>query len=103
MKRSGPLRRRTRLKAGKPLPRRRKRVRRRSRPSNGIVDDLGTCMFPGCPRPAANRHHRKTRARGGSDRPENLINLCRPHHMWVHDNPRLGHQLGLLRHSWEAE
>jgi hypothetical protein len=48
-------------------------------------------------------HEPLTRARGGSiTDPSNLAWVCRAHHDWAHDNPDEAHEVGLLKHSWEA-
>jgi 5-methylcytosine-specific restriction endonuclease McrA len=51
---------------------------------------------------AAEVHHVKSRARGGAHDISNLLDLCRPCHRFVTENPRSATQMGLLKHSWEA-
>lgn len=46
-------------------------------------------------------HHVLQRSLGGGDEDENLLLLCRPDHIFVHDNPALATKLGLLRSSWD--
>lgn len=48
-------------------------------------------------------HEVLTRGRGGdpTDR-ENILAICAPCHDWIHGHPREAHELGLLKHSWEA-
>jgi hypothetical protein len=43
--------------------------------------DLGRCCVPGCSRRAVHAHHIRSRARGGSDEPWNLVSLCAIHHL----------------------
>jgi 5-methylcytosine-specific restriction endonuclease McrA len=52
---------------------------------------------------ASHPHHRKPKARGGSNTPGNLIPLCVSCHRWVHANPDAAHAAGFLLHSWEPE
>lgn len=47
-------------------------------------------------------HEIISRARGGSIYdPENAVSACLKCHSWVHSNPALATELGLLRHSWD--
>jgi len=57
----------------------------------------------GCGGRAEHRHHRKSRARGGSDDPANLLDVCPYCHRLIHDHPAEAHDRGLLRQSWEEE
>ncbi len=49
------------------------------------------------------RHHVKPRARRGSNRKRNLVDLCRRCHRWVTDHPKSAYKIGLMRHAWELE
>lgn len=114
MKRGGPIRRRTPLRATleqvrawerrsrKALP-----VHRRGTPSElrdaALIRDGGCKMRGvaghGCP-PCwgpIDPHHVLPRGRGGPDELSNLVALCRAHHDWVHAHPDLSKPLGLLR------
>jgi 5-methylcytosine-specific restriction endonuclease McrA len=53
--------------------------------------------------PATEVHHRKIRKQGGSNSLDNLAHLCKPCHDFVHANPELSYELGLLVHQWEKE
>jgi len=57
----------------------------------------GVCVR--CGRPAANRHHRLPRSRGGTDDPHNVVPLCGSGstgcHGWVHANPAEAERVGL--------
>ena len=53
-----------------------------------------------CTNRATHAHHVKTRGRGGSDEPDNLLALCTEHHGWVHANPSEATDLGYLKASW---
>jgi 5-methylcytosine-specific restriction endonuclease McrA len=47
-------------------------------------------------------HELKSRARGGSiTDEENLVCLCRNCHRFVTENPKLAHEQGWLKQSWE--
>lgn len=65
------------------------------------------CQWPyGCTRIGCDPHEIRTRARGGSiTDPDNIVLLCRQHHDHIThtaEGQREGHELGLLKHSWEA-
>lgn len=34
---------------------------------------------------------------------ENVIVVCRAHHDWIDDNPKLAHEVGLHGYSWERD
>ena len=55
-----------------------------------------------CTRGAQHTHHRKSRARGGRNNPENLLRVCFACHDWIHAHPGKAHERGFLVHSWEA-
>ena len=43
-------------------------------------------------------HEPLTRARGGSiTDPDNMVLVCRPCHDWIHNNPALAKEVGLLK------
>lgn len=44
----------------------------------------GECYMPGCQEPIAEYHHVLPRSRRGSDRPENIVGLCKECHRRVH-------------------
>jgi HNH endonuclease len=48
-------------------------------------------------------HHRKYRSRGGTNAPDNLINVCLDCHSWIHANPERSNALGLSLHANESE
>jgi 5-methylcytosine-specific restriction endonuclease McrA len=56
-----------------------------------------------CTGRASEVHHVKSRARGGSHNPNQLLDCCSRCHFWITTNPRSATQMGLLKHSWEAE
>jgi hypothetical protein len=51
-----------------------------------VIRDRG-CCFPGCDRPPewCDAHHVKHWAEGGQTSPENLVLLCRRHHVLCHE------------------
>ena len=55
----------------------------------------------GCGRVAVHKHHRKLRSQGGDNSPENLIDVCLECHEWIHRNPEISYELGLLVKSWQ--
>jgi 5-methylcytosine-specific restriction endonuclease McrA len=58
-----------------------------------------------CTIKADHAHHVLSRARGGSDAPENLKALCLPCHGFIHANPEWAKENGLLRSAacvWSA-
>lgn len=63
----------------------------------------GECQarLEGCSGWANHRHHRKLRKQGGSDGPENLVDVCWSCHRKIHAEPLRSYELGLLVHSWE--
>lgn len=44
--------------------------------------DSFTCVL--CNAPASELHHVVPRGRGGNNYPDNLVSVCRPHHMTLH-------------------
>jgi 5-methylcytosine-specific restriction endonuclease McrA len=64
--------------------------RRRRRPSTAIRKaarerDHGRCCYPGCESRRVDLHHIQHWASGGPTSLDNLISLCKQHHMAVHD------------------
>jgi 5-methylcytosine-specific restriction endonuclease McrA len=64
--------------------------RRRRRPSAAIRKaarerDHGRCQYPGCESRRVDLHHIQHWANGGPTSLENLVSLCKQHHMAVHD------------------
>lgn len=128
MKRSEPMGRGKRMKAGAALnrtaPARTASLERRARLApvsakrqaenrvrramvNALWPERPVCEWPGCPLLADDVHEALTRGRGGSitDR-ENARALCRPHHDYVTFTPESeladAYEHGLLVHSWDA-
>lgn len=58
-----------------------------------------TCEFDLCERRGTEMHHRLRRSQGGDHTLGNLTLLCGIHHAWVHANPALAEDLGLLVRS----
>lgn len=57
------------------------------------------CAMP-CQSRADDLHEIVSRARGGSvTDPENVVPLCRPHHIWVTEHPKEAAELGLSRRA----
>lgn len=63
----------------------------------------GACeaSTPDCVGSAAQFHHRKLRKHGGPDTVRNLLHVCAPCHHWIHHNPAVSYEHGLLLHQWE--
>ncbi len=64
--------------------------RRRRRPNAALRKaarerDRGRCRFPGCESRRIDLHHIRHWANGGRTSLENLVSLCKRHHMAVHD------------------
>ncbi len=64
--------------------------RRRRRPNAAVrraarERDHCRCRFPGCESRRVDLHHIQHRINGGRTSLENLISLCKYHHMLVHD------------------
>lgn len=107
MKRSGPIKRRTPLKAksAKTAKRDRNRAKFRreqlaDRPHCEARQTIWTAepTWSGCTRWATDLHEPLTRARGGSVLdPANTIATCRQCHEWVHRFPKKATEIGLLR------
>lgn len=89
-----PVRSKRQAKREKELAKSRRIVRERSG---------GQCEFPGCNRPAAHAHHKRLRSQGGSDAPENLVDLCEPCHSRIHDNPHWANELGLIQRTGDPD
>lgn len=66
-----------------------------------LARDSWTCVL--CLATAVDVHHRKQKSLGGTDHPENLVSVCRPHHDDIHHNITLYEGAGLLLHGWEPE
>ena len=47
------------------------------------------------------RHHRKLRAQGGTDEPENVMLVTPEQHRWIHDHPAFSYERGWLVKSWQ--
>ena len=46
--------------------------------------------------PADHIHHVKMRSQGGSNDLSNLLHVCTAAHVWIHANPAVSYELGLL-------
>ncbi|HEX7022621.1 MAG TPA: HNH endonuclease signature motif containing protein [Trueperaceae bacterium] len=94
LRRYKPLRARTVLRRTKALkPGRPHRIPQR------VADEVtlrasGRCEI--CGRPGLEMHHRRRRAQGGKDSPENLLLLCRECHDFIHHNPAWAYERGYL-------
>ena len=105
MNRSG-LNRYTTLPRSKPSPSRRSNTG----PSKETVALVkarsgGRCEFPGCGKPATERHHRYERGMGGTSLPwvndaSNLLDSCHYHNQWASNHrPTEAREMGwLLKH-----
>lgn len=67
--------------------------------SKGVCE-AGT---PVCTRVAVHVHHRKLRSQGGSNYPDNLLDLCFSCHDWIHLHPAASYEQGWLLHSTDDE
>jgi hypothetical protein len=54
---------------------------RRTRSQEVRERDMGWCQVPGCSRPADDSHHVLFRSHGGGHESENLVGMCKPHHL----------------------
>ena len=93
------------LRSMRPVSLRRQRENRiRARLRAGLGAVACEARIEGvCTGMAQDWHERLSRARGGSIiDPENRVLLCRRCHEWVTTHPARATELGLLRHSWEA-
>ena len=59
-------------------------------------------IYPDCDGRAVHTHHRLLRSQGGSDDPENLLDVCAPCHQWIHDHPAEAYLRGLLIRGHDA-
>ncbi len=107
MKRCGPLRRLTPLRAKRGLVRVPLRVKgKRSagwhRSRQWCIDRAhGLCEAQAsvaCTGRAEHVHHILLRSQGGSDDPANLLAVCHRCHRWIHDYPERSYREGWLRH-----
>lgn len=106
--RKSPLVAKTALKRGKGLRKRSKRQAKREREltkSRRIVRERsgGQCEFPGCRNRAVHAHHKRLRSQGGSDAPENLLDLCHECHEVLHRNPHWANELGLIQRTGDPD
>lgn len=67
------------------------------------IDDIHPCIVDHCGDINTDKHHRKARSAGGSDKPANIAYLCRRHHDWVHNKPYYAQELGLIYPSYIDE
>jgi hypothetical protein len=123
MKRGGPLRRNTPLKATQGLKRggrlnpvskkRQKLLAKRRQVIDEILKTRTMCEASTriwnvdrahrCFRIPWDVHEPLTRARGGSiTDPANMMVVCRPCHDWIHTHPQLATQVGLLVSGYTA-
>ncbi len=67
--------------------------------SNGVCEAMivGVCTYR-----AREVHHVLRRSQGGTDHPDNLVDLCPDCHRWVHANPAAAYEAGLLRRNGTA-
>jgi hypothetical protein len=56
---------------------------------------------PECTGRVEHRHHRKLRSQGGDNSDANLLPVCSRCHNWIHANPKLAVERGLIVRSWE--
>jgi hypothetical protein len=56
-----------------------------------------------CTQMAVHVHHRKLRSQGGSNSLVNLIDVCFACHDWIHLNPAISYERGLLLHGTDEE
>lgn len=126
MKRSAPLQRRTPLertvafvRPSAPLPRRvglqsttplRKvsAKRRREGPVRKrcvaeVMARDAVCVYPGCTKPSTDPHElwRGQMRALTYLHPDKVRGLCREHHDFITLHPAIGHELGLVKWSWE--
>ena len=56
-----------------------------------------------CSHRATHVHQRKYRKRGGSNSLDNLLDVCEPHHSWIHAHGGFGATANLLGLALSAE
>ena len=72
-------------------------------PQNWGTLEVAAVVYHLCTGLADDAHEIVTRGRGGSiTDPDNILLVCRRHHDWITTHPKEAHELGLVRHSWEA-
>ena len=95
MKRSGPLKRKTPLKA---------KPQRRSVAAREVMAGPVPCAICESEQ-ATHAHHRRLRSQGGADTKANLLPLCHACHGFVHENPAysmaLGYIVGQSNPEWD--
>lgn len=106
MKRSGPLRRITPLT---PSPKKRWKPRHNAELARSVKvvkqRSGGLCeagVEEVCTGHGQHRHHVILRSRGGSDLPENLLDVCSNCHWWIHHHVAEATKRGLMRSRWDA-
>jgi len=104
VKRGGPLRRKTRLRAvGKKAKRDREELELtgavvRLRSSNKCEAQVpGVCTGAG-----QHIHHRKLRSQGGDNLAKSLLHVCFKCHRYIHDHPAESYERGWLIRAFDA-
>ncbi|NAZ73928.1 hypothetical protein GTQ99_00585 [Kineococcus sp. T13] len=62
----------------------------------GLPHGLGVRALGRCGSPASDAHHINRQSQGHDHSPDNLMDLCRVHHSWIHDNVAEARALGYL-------
>lgn len=96
----------TEAKRPKPIRHRSKKREKLYRTSRRKLVDEMLAANPRCARckrnPSQDIHEIKSRARGGSiTDPSNCVALCRKCHTYITINPKIAHEEGWSKHSWE--
>lgn len=76
-----------------------KRAKGRARPNEPLADWCELGLLPFCDGRAVHRHHRLSRAQGGSDESSNLLDVCASCHAYAHANPSMAYRNGWLLHA----
>lgn len=111
MKRSGPIQRKTPLKAGRPLKRTPMKRRRQSDPPELVAAKKEVAARSGgfcemkvegiCTTYANDFDHVKNRSQLGEHSAENGLAACRPCHRFKTENPNAASDLGIYKRGWE--
>lgn len=61
-----------------------------------FLHDKPRCEFPGCKKRSEDIHHKRGRIGRLLCMSEHFCAVCRPHHHFIHENPKIARENGML-------